>query len=224
MLSNFKIFSTAVLYYFILKKNLSKLRWFSLVLLFGAGIFYVCGNLKSLSDSYINESDLEELGLEVKKTDNIQIRYRISDQIYITEIGVLLMSVYCFISGLSGVYCEYILKKNSDSIYIQNIYLYIYGTLFNFVACAIEFNFSFYESTSDWLSPVILKGFDELTWIIIFTQVFNGFLMSIVMKYSNNITRLFVISCSLIVTTVLSVIIERTYYCFHQDASVSELG
>lgn len=202
MLSNFKIFSTAILYYFIMGKSLTRFKWFSLVLLFGAGVFYVFGNLKSLNDYYINDTDLEELKLDTKQ--NEPIKFRVSDQIYITHVGILLISIYCFISGLSGVYSEYLLKKNySDSILMQNIYLYIYGTLFNFVACAYEFDL--FSLSGEF--PNVFKGFNWLTWIVIFTQVFNGFLMSIVMKYSNNITRLFVISCSLVVTTVLSVLI-----------------
>jgi probable UDP-sugar transporter A4 len=98
------------------------------------------------------------------------------------------------------------LKLNySDSIYVQNIYLYIYGSILNLIVCLIEFEFNFYDNETKSLK--LLNGFNYLTWIIIFTQCFNGFLMSIVMKHSNNITRLFVISCSLIVTAILSVLI-----------------
>jgi probable UDP-sugar transporter A4 len=197
MLSNFKILSTAILYYFIMGKKLTRLKWFSLVLLFCAGLFYVYGNLKSLINDDNNKNNL---------LDQTVNQLRVSDQIYITKIGVLLIIIYCFISGLSGVYSEYILKLNySDSIYIQNIYLYIYGSILNLIACLIEFKFNLYND--DTKSMKFFNGFNYLTWIIIGTQCFNGFLMSIVMKHSNNITRLFVISCSLIVTAVLSVLI-----------------
>jgi solute carrier family 35 (probable UDP-sugar transporter), member A4 len=196
MLSNFKILSTAILYYFIMGKKLTRLKWFSLVLLFCAGLFYVYGNLKSL----ITDDDNNNL------PDHTVNQLRVSDQIYITKIGVLLIVIYCFISGLSGVYSEYILKLNySDSIYVQNIYLYIYGSILNLIACLIEFKFNLYNDDNK--SMKFFNGFNYLTWIIIGTQCFNGFLMSIVMKHSNNITRLFVISCSLIVTAVLSVLI-----------------
>ena len=210
MLSNFKIFTTAILYYFIMRKSLSRLKWLSLVLLFGAGIFCVFGNLRSVSDIDIKETDLKEIRQDSEEKN-------FTDQMYITKLGILLISIYCFISGLSGVYSEYILKLNyNDSILIQNIYLYIYGTFFNFVACGIEFEF-FTLPPYRWLVSDVFKGFNLFTWIIVFTQVFNGILMSIVMKYSNNITRLFVISCSLVVTTVLSVVIFslKLNFCFY---------
>lgn len=41
--------------------------------------------------------------------------------------------------------------------------------------------------------------------MIVVTQALNGLLMSVVMKHSSNITRLFVISCSMLVNAVYSV-------------------
>lgn len=239
MLSNLKIFSTAVLYYLIMKKKINRVKWFSLCLLFFGGIFYTFGNLKSLANYYIDEKDIEFLikpdnrrsnneimgRLAVEKADEVlkltpampRVKFRLRDQIYITEIGFLLMVIYCLISGLSGVYNEYLLKLNfSDSIYIQNIYLYFYGCIFNLTAYLFESGLNdatrIYENSDEYLNKIwilsdFLYGFSSYTWLIIFTQVFNGFTMSIVMKHSNNLTRLFVISCSLVVTTFLSILI-----------------
>lgn len=259
MLSNLKIFTTAILYFIIIGKNLTKVKWFSLTLLFLAGLFYSVANLKSLSSYYIDEADLQSL-FSLDLTNNInfndeissenlhiqqaphplgananekiyrQIKFRLRDQIYITEVGFMMMIVYCVISGLSGVYNEYLLKLNySDSIYLQNFYLYCYGCVFNLVAYVIEtsvfgrhYTINYDQDANDMVTNNwnIFNGFSVYTWIIIITQVFNGFLMSVVMKHSNNITRLFVISCSLVVTAVLSVFIFSLklnvyfYFCF----------
>ncbi len=117
--------------------------------------------------------------------------------------GLLLMGIYVTISGLAGVYTEYILKANLiDSILQQNVYMYTYGCIFNLFGCIIE------AQTIKTDSPLkLFNNFNIFTWLIIISQVYNGFCMSFVMKYSNNITKLFVISCSLAVTTVLSVFI-----------------
>lgn len=118
---------------------------------------------------------------------------------FIRPWGIPMIFVYCMLSGFAGVYNEWILKKYyTESLHLQNIYLYTYGSLFNFVPLVI--NRSFYQ-----LNP--FKGFSIYTWLIIVTQAINGLFMSVVIKHSSNITRLFVISFSLIVTIVLSITI-----------------
>ncbi|CAF0781130.1 unnamed protein product [Brachionus calyciflorus] len=205
ILSNLKIFTTAILYYFIIGKVISKIKWFSISLLFISGILYSLANLKT---SQSIEKNVGKLLL----SKNFETK---STEIYITEIGLVMVCIYAFISGLSGVYNEYLLKiNNSDSIFEQNFYLYSYGCMYNFIGFFLEKKISKDENFD------FFTGFNLYTLLIIFTQVFNGFLMSLVMKYSSNITRLFVISSSLIVTTVLSVIIFSLklniyfYFCF----------
>ena len=131
-----------------------------------------------------------------------------------------MMCIYCVLSGLSGVCNEYLLKRNyTDSIYLQNSYLYVYGCIFNLFAYLFDSNLVNKRDNEGHLAD-FFSGFSVFTWTIIGTQVLNGFLMSVVMKHSNNITRLFVISCSLVVTTVLSVLVFSLklnayfYFCF----------
>lgn len=138
------------------------------------------------------------------------------------------MCVYCILSGFSGVYNEYLLKRNySECIHLQNAYLYSYGCLFNLIAYFFEASYVGRSSgtlhnnnISSNVFAGFFSGFSVYTWTIVATQVLNGFLMSIVMKHSSNITRLFVISCSLVVTTVLSVLVFSLklnlyfYFCF----------
>ena len=171
-----------------------------------------------------NRGDAEVLTKKILSAASPEFsnKFRIRDQIYITEIGLVLMIIYCFISGLSGVYNEYLLKLNfSDSIYVQNIYLYLYGCLFNFIAHILENHFDLNSNNfSNKSSSDFFNGFNIFTWTIIFTQVFNGLTMSIVMKHSNNITRLFVISSSLVVTILFSIFLFSIrlniyfYFCF----------
>ena len=187
VLGNLKILTTAVLFYFIMGKNLSRLKWLSLFLLFIAGIFYVFGNLKSKDPGVNGSFDL------------------LLDDMYITHLGILMIIVYSFISGFSGVYSEYLLKVNfKNTIHTQNIYLYTFGTVFNLLTAYTSVEVS--PDSMSLISFSIFNNFNAYTWAVIFSQVFTGFAMSIVMKHSSNITRLFIISASLIVTTVLSVL------------------
>lgn len=155
-----------------------------------------------------------------------------------------MMCVYCLFSGLSGVYNEYLLKRAySECIHLQNAYLYSYGCVFNLIGYFFEATYmgrTDNNNINGELSDVVgavaaatsptssvtrmggdfFAGFSVFTWAIVVTQVLNGFLMSLVMKHSSNITRLFVISCSLVVTTVLSVLVFSLklnvyfYFCF----------
>lgn len=45
--------------------------------------------------------------------------------------GYALALLSAGLSGFAGVYSEYIMKKNNDSLYWQNTQLYSFGVLFN---------------------------------------------------------------------------------------------
>lgn len=125
-------------------------------------------------------------------------------KMFIHPLGLPMIFVYCTLSGLAGVYNEWILKKHYvQSLHIQNIYLYTYGSLLNFIPAVgipLIVTQSFHQ-----LNP--FKGFSIYTWLVIITQALNGLFMSVVIKHTSNIIRLFVISFSLIVTTILSVLV-----------------
>ncbi len=123
---------------------------------------------------------------------------------YIRPMGIPMIAIYCTISGLAGVYNEWILKKHySQSLHLQNIYLYSYGTILNLIPAVSSA--MIISRTGQVFNP--FRGFTFYTWIIVLTQALNGLFMSVVMKHSSNIIRLFVISFSLIVTTLLSLVI-----------------
>lgn len=125
-------------------------------------------------------------------------------QMYIRPLGIPMIAIYCTLSGLAGVYNEWILKKYySESLHFQNVFLYSYGTILNFVPA---FSSSMIRSQTGY-SFNLFHGFTLYTWLIVLTQALNGLFMSVVIKHSSNIIRLFVISFSLIVTALLSLFI-----------------
>lgn len=179
VLSNLKIASTALLYRLIIKRPISSVQWVSLGLLTVAGVF----------DSYG--------GFHAKGGKS-------AGEIHISLKGLLMILLYCFISGLSGVYTEYILKQHyQSSLHLQNMLLYSFGIILNLAMWIFQAN----QHTEDKDRFYLFKGYTVYTWIIIVTQAANGLIMSAVMKHASNITRLFIISCAMLVTTVLSVLI-----------------
>ncbi|XP_072854492.2 putative UDP-sugar transporter protein SLC35A4 [Pogona vitticeps] len=171
VLSNLKIGSTALLFSIFLHQRLTLRKWLALFLLTAAGAFYTYGGLQDPQHLPVSEM-----------------------QLHITPVGLMLMFLYCLISGLSAVYTEVVLKTQDLPLNLQNLFLYFFGVLVNVI---IHLTSS--PATGFW------EGFSFWVLLVIVSQALNGLIMSVVMKHSTNITRLFVISCSITVNAVLSV-------------------
>ncbi|XP_039557607.1 probable UDP-sugar transporter protein SLC35A4 [Passer montanus] len=169
VLSNLKIVSTALLYSLLLRRRLGARRWLALLLLLAAGLTYSCGGLRGHGDPR-------------------------GTRLHVTPVGLLLLSVYCLISGLSAVYTEAVLKSQALPLSLQNTFLYFFGVLLNLMG-------SVWSGTEGGF----LEGFSPWVLLVVLSQALNGLIMSVVMKHSSNITRLFIISCSILVNALLSV-------------------
>ncbi|GAA6235244.1 probable UDP-sugar transporter protein SLC35A4 [Lates japonicus] len=174
VLSNLKIASTALLYSVCLGKRLRPAQWLALGLLMGAG---VCHSYSSLDLGELEGAEAEE-----------------GPRLHITAWGLFLVLVYCLISGLAAVYTERVLKSQKLPLSLQNIYLYVFGVAINGLS-------SFSSVASE---KSFLEGYSGAVWVIIAGQAANGLLMSVVLKHGSGITRLFVISCSMLVNALLS--------------------
>ncbi|CAF1025986.1 unnamed protein product [Adineta ricciae] len=97
-----KIFTTAILMVFILRRQLNLVQWFALFLLF-VGISLV---------------QLENMTTSTPKQD--------VNAVY----GFLAVIAACILSGLAGVYFEKILKGSDVSVWIRNIQLGVFGMFF----------------------------------------------------------------------------------------------
>lgn len=175
VLSNIKIASTALLYSFCLGKRLKFRQWFAVGLLMIAGACHSYSNL-----------DLDDSEEKVDKNEQSRLR--------ITAWGLFLILVYCCVSGLAAVYTEMVLKGQKLPLSLQNLYLYMFGVALNLVS-----SFSTLANGRGFL-----EGYTVVVWVIIAGQAVNGLLMSVVLKHGSGITRLFVISCSMLVNALMS--------------------
>ncbi|XP_052005461.1 probable UDP-sugar transporter protein SLC35A4 [Xyrauchen texanus] len=172
LLSNLKIASTALLYTSCLGKRLRSAQWLALGLLVAAGVSH---SYTSLHWERINQD-------------------KSSPRLHVTSWGLLLVLVYCFVSGLAAVYTEQVLKTQRLPLSLQNMFLYVFGVAINLASHL----FSSGEQQG------FLDGYSALVWLIIAGQVANGLLMSVIMKHGTGITRLFIISSAMLVNGVLS--------------------
>lgn len=174
VLSNLKIAFTALLYTTCLKRRLRRAQWAALAFLMVAGALHSYSSL-----------DWE---IPALRGENARAG------LHITAWGLLLVLLYCFVSGLAAVYTEKVLKSQRLPLSLQNLFLYIFGVGINLISY-------FYSSGTQ---QAFLDGYSALVWIIVAGQAANGLLMSVVMKHGTGITRLFIISSAMLVNSVLS--------------------
>ena len=123
----------------------------------------------------------------------------------VSQWGVLLSVVYGFISVGAGVWSELLLKRGTKSIHLDNAQLYAYGMFFNFVGVLMS------ESTGgEWQSDRALRGWNVWsTWIICFNMAASGIVCSVVLKYYDNVIKIFAVTVSNAVVYVFDIFIMQ---------------
>jgi len=113
--------------------------------------------------------------------------------------GLTVVFIMCWMSGFAGVFLEKVFKKSSCDIWLQNIRLSIITLPFAVLSIArdheiLEKNGFFY-------------GWTTLVWIIAFSSAVGGVMVSVVMKYADNIKKSYCQSIALGGTALISVFV-----------------
>jgi len=182
VLSNLKIASTALLYSLCLGRRLRPVQWSALGLLTAAGVCHSYSSLRSVDRDGAAAADAADS----------------STRLHITAWGVFLVLLYCLVSGLAAVYTERVLKSQRLPLSLQNLYLYAFGVAIN-VAAYLSGGGGGADGAGGFL-----EGYTAAVWAVVAGQAANGLLMSVVLKHGSGITRLFVISSSMLVNALLS--------------------
>ncbi|KAF8014189.1 hypothetical protein BT93_H0127 [Corymbia citriodora subsp. variegata] len=171
MLSNLKVLVIAVLLKIIMKRRFSIIQWEALaLLLIGISI----NQLRSLPEG-------PALGLPV-------------------GMGAYIYTfIFVTIPSLASVYNEYAMKSQYEtSIYLQNLFLYGYGAIFNFLGIlgtAIVKGPSSFD---------ILEGHSKATMFLIFNNAAQGILSSFFFKYADTILKKYSSTVATIFTGIAS--------------------
>ncbi|KAJ1638596.1 nucleotide-sugar transporter-domain-containing protein [Pavlovales sp. CCMP2436] len=116
--------------------------------------------------------------------------------------GFLLMVVSCFLSALGGIYSEKLLKgKMSDSIHWQNTQLYAWGILFNALGTLIH--------DPQVLAQGFFTGYNKWTWLVIANNALNGLCISALLKFSDNIMRVFAHATAILLSMLWDLLIFK---------------
>uniref|UniRef100_A0A0A9D871 Uncharacterized protein n=1 Tax=Arundo donax TaxID=35708 RepID=A0A0A9D871_ARUDO len=157
MLSNLKVLVIAVLLKIIMRRKFSMIQWEALALLL---IGISVNQLRSVP------AGIDAFGLPV------------------TTIAYVYTLVFVTVPSLASVYNEYALKSQFDtSIYLQNLFLYGYGAIFNFLGILGTVIFQGPESFD------ILRGHSRATMFLICNNAAQGILSSFFFKYADTILK-----------------------------------
>lgn len=171
ILGNLKIVTTGLLFRVFLKRKLTKLQWWALILLMvGATVSQIsgCGD-KTFSAPWE---------------------------------GYALGLLSATLSATAGVYTEYIMKQNDDSLYWQNVQLYSFGVAFNAIALTVDdvnnrFAHGFWPHT-------MFNGYTVIVWCVVVNLAFTGLLVSWIMKFADTIVKVYSTSMAMLVTMLIS--------------------
>lgn len=109
------------------------------------------------------------------------------------------------LSALGGIYSEKLLKgRPSASIHWQNIQLYTWGILFNAVGV-------FMKDSRRLSARGVLTGYEFWAWSVVLCNALNGLAISAVLKYADNIARVYAHAIAMVVTMLVSVQLFGTH-------------
>ncbi|KAI5649051.1 hypothetical protein M9H77_35056 [Catharanthus roseus] len=175
MLSNLKVLVIAVLLKIIMRRRFSIIQWEALALLL---IGISVNQLRSLPEGS------SAMGLPV------------------TTGAYLYTLIFVTVPSLASVYNEYALKSQFEtSIYLQNLFLYGYGAIFNFLGILGTAMFKGPESLD------ILRGHSRATIFLICNNAAQGILSSFFFKYADTILKKYSSTVATIFTGIASAVL-----------------
>jgi len=182
----FKIVTAAVLMYFIMNKKLSVQQWVS-VLVLTCGVAIV--NLEKVDPVSVTAT---------KSSDTSHLNY---------TMGLAAIIAACFCSGFAGVYFEKLLKgsgvKSEASLWMKNFQMYFFSTPLAFVLLL-------FKEGNEVFSKGFFYGYTNSVWFTLGFQVLGGLVVSLVVKYTDNIIKNFATAISILMAAVGSHLIFGT--------------
>ncbi|OVA11062.1 Nucleotide-sugar transporter [Macleaya cordata] len=172
MLSNLKVLVIAVLLKMIMKRRFSIIQWEALALLL---IGISVNQLRSLPEGTTT------LGLPI------------ATAAYIYTL------IFVTVPSMASVFNEYAMKSQFEtSIYLQNLFLYGYGAIFNLLGILVT---AIVKGPS---SFDILQGHSKATMLLIFNNAAQGILSSFFFKYADTILKKYSSTVATIFTGIAS--------------------
>jgi len=184
----FKIVTTAVLMFYMMRKDLSTRQWIAIFVL-TTGVALV--NLEK-ADSSKPATGVTAAPVETH---------------YNYPVGISAIALACFCSGFAGVYFEKLLKgsgaKSEASLWMKNFQMYFFCTIVAIVLSLVKDGPGIVEKG-------FFFGYNHVVYFLVCFQMLGGLLISLVMKYTDNIVKNFGSAAAILLATVGSHLIFGT--------------
>lgn len=174
-----KLLTTALFSVIMLRTQLSRVQWLSLVVLMG-GVALV--QLPSASVQNPSSSS----GVSSREQSPL--------------LGFSAVVMACFLSGFSGVYFEKLLKSTPQSVYVRNVQLGALGVILGMAVCYVK-------EGRDISEKGFFFGYDVMVWFTVFLLALGGLVVAAVVKYADNILKGFATSGSIILACFASMVL-----------------
>jgi len=178
-----KILTTALFSVFILKKTIEKHQWFSLFLL-------------AIGVALVTWPTPEETSKKIMTQTDVTWMQQM--------MGFSAVLMATMTSGFAGVYFEKILKTGQTSVWMKNIQLAIFGTIFGLII-VVFFDYKVV------LEKGFFQGYTTIVWIVVFLQAIGGLIIASVIKYADNIIKGFATSLSILFSSVISYLVLHDF-------------
>ena len=177
-----KIISTAMFSIALLNKQLTRIKWISLILLsIGVTMVQIDTHTSVQANLLPNTK-----GAGVKKEHS-------------TLLGLVAVITASVVSGFAGVYMEKIFKRQRRvSFWVSNAQFYTFGIFLGLIGVI-------YQDGVEIAKMGFFHGYDFVVFLVVLFASAGGIIVSLILKYASCITKGFATSCAIVLSSVVSV-------------------
>lgn len=126
---------------------------------------------------------------------------------YNYPVGISAIALACFCSGFAGVYFEKLLKgsgaKSEASLWMKNFQMYFFCTIVALILCMMK-------DGPNIAQKGFFFGYNHVVYFLVCFQMLGGLMISLVMKYTDNIIKNFGSAAAILLATIGSHVIFGT--------------
>lgn len=144
------------------------------------------------------------VGVSIVQVSGIRDDSKSETEKYSQFIGLIAVLCAACTSGFSGVYFERILKGAKTSLWLRNVQMGIPSVFIAFITV-------YAKDAAAVSQQGFLGGYTSLVWTVVTVQAVGGLIVAVVVKYADNVLKVFATSFSIVVSCILSAI----FFDFH---------
>ncbi|KAJ3451395.1 nucleotide-sugar transmembrane transporter [Anaeramoeba flamelloides] len=193
---NLRLGFTAFLAWLILKQKISRMKFFSLVILF-VGII-----MGQQAMQHATQKSEENVDLGTEEMDDVDSVNSTAQKSLFVALFFLILQA--FLSSFASIVNEFVFKKNyEESIHLQNSLFYVWGIVINIV-CGLILHGTIPNVFK------FLKNLNVLTVSIVLTNAIGGLSAASLLKYLSSLTKSYCAVVGMFISTFLSGIFFNT--------------